>query len=196
MVFELLIMVKKRTLNQTAIMSYCPLPFYLLTAQAPYDEIKYKSSKIKLPNISKRYFEIESVFEFKNKKRAPKKTKDVIDMMVSTETRENTIETLRLNGAKNIKQIRQHLPLPKYCPNCDKLGRTSSILENRYQTRHHTARIYYGHRDKSRCYVGTFDVDNGRTTPASKIDPKKFLSIYWVKKLGTTKNGITTLESD
>ena len=199
MVFEICLMVGRKPISkEVGLTQYTPMPFYKLTYEAFYPRGTPKQNKG--VRISKRRFLY--VHEFTNKKKEKKFKHVSIDLFVSQENLENTIKNLTTNGAKNIKKIQFQLPLPKYCPECETSGTVNVKLDDRYNTKNHKVRIHYNHKDKSKHYVATYDLDTeslsprGKTSKKEAIDIRKFYLGYWVKKFGTPKNGITTLEFD
>jgi hypothetical protein len=183
----------KKKRKEIGLIQHTNIPFYNLTYEAfgqPKGQKKVRISKNRfwyLHEIKKRKSEI--------------KYKPVsIDLFVSEENLEKTIENLKNNGAKNIKKIQHKLPLPIYCPDCEKKGTANIKLEDRYETKNHKVRIHYNHKDKSKHYVATYNLDTrelkirGKTAKKEAIDIRKFYQNYWIQKFGTMKNGLMTLE--
>jgi len=165
------------------IMRHAPIPFYHLTHEAFFPRGTKKENKN--VRISRSIFWYIHEFEKKKKKYAKAIP---IELFVSEENLENTIKTLKLNGVKIIKKVHLKIPLPMYCPECEKVGTSNTKLDERYETKNHKVRITYNH-GKSKHYVGTYDLDNGSITPRGKtpkkkaIDIRKFFINYWVGKL-------------
>lgn len=164
------------------IMRQVPIPFYHLTFEAFFPRGTKKENKN--VRISTSVFWYVHEFEKKKKKYA----KFVpIELFVSKENLEGTIENLKLNGAKKIKKTQHKISLPRYCPECEKVGTSTTKLDDRYETKNHKVRIHYNH-GKSKHYVGTYDLDNGSLKPRGKtskkeaIDIRKFFITYWVGK--------------
>ena len=177
---------------------YTKIPFYNLSYEAFFPRgTPKKQRKVRIHQAKFWY-----VHEFSNKKKQKIAKLVSIDLFVSEENLEKTIKNLTNNGAKKIKKIQHQLALPKYCPECEKVGTANIKLEDRYDTKNHKIRIHYNHKDKSKHYVATYDLDNssisprGKTSTKEAIDIRKFYLGYWIQKLGKTKNGIKTLEFD
>jgi hypothetical protein len=187
----------KKKRKEYGIIQEVTIPFYNLT----YDAFGQPKGQKKVRIGKERFWYIHEI-ETKKKKSEKKYKPVLIDLFVNEENLETTIKNLKKNGAKNVKPIQHKLPLPIYCPECEMRGTANIKLDDRYGTKHHKVRIHYNHKDKSKHYVATYDLDNnslntrGKTSKKEAIDIRKFYRNYWLQKFGTIKNGIKTLEFD